>query len=95
MQLFYFTLEPTPPLPPDITRTSSEFRYALDTEISKKLRKANPEAFQNILKRMLEAKGRGFWDPDDDVSSTTAVTTVRPGFVLHRNGCAWDACFVD
>lgn len=32
-----------------------------------KLRKANPEAFQNMLKRMLEAKGRGFWDPDDEV----------------------------
>ncbi|CAN0588292.1 unnamed protein product [Ectocarpus sp. 12 AP-2014] len=32
-----------------------------------KLRKANPEAYQNILKRMLEAKGRGFWSPEDDV----------------------------
>lgn len=35
--------------------------------MSAKLKKSNPEAFQNILKRMLEAKGRGFWDPDDDV----------------------------
>ncbi|CAM9969609.1 unnamed protein product, partial [Discosporangium mesarthrocarpum] len=43
--------------------------YALDEEMAAKLRKANPEAFQNILKRMLEANGRGFWDPDDDVST--------------------------
>lgn len=42
-------------------------RYALDDEMSAKLRKSNPEAFQNVLKRLLEAKGRGYWDPDDDV----------------------------
>eukprot|EP00903_Cladosiphon_okamuranus_P008053 g7767.t1 len=41
--------------------------YALDDEMSAKLRKSNPEAFQNVLKRLLEAKGRGYWDPDDDV----------------------------
>ncbi|CAM9309741.1 unnamed protein product [Ectocarpus sp. 4 AP-2014] len=41
--------------------------YALDDEMAAKLRKANPEAYQNILKRMLEAKGRGFWSPEDDV----------------------------
>lgn len=35
--------------------------------MSAKLRKSNPEAFQNVLKRLLEANGRGFWDPDDDV----------------------------
>eukprot|EP00611_Tribonema_gayanum_P028945 TRINITY_DN7600_c0_g1_i2.p2 TRINITY_DN7600_c0_g1~~TRINITY_DN7600_c0_g1_i2.p2 ORF type:complete len:161 (-),score=29.67 TRINITY_DN7600_c0_g1_i2:391-873(-) len=42
-------------------------RYALDPEMAQKLRKNNPEAFQNILKRMLEAAGRGFWSPDDSV----------------------------
>ncbi|CAB1111031.1 unnamed protein product [Ectocarpus sp. CCAP 1310/34] len=41
--------------------------YALDDDMAAKLRKANPEAYQNILKRMLEAKGRGFWSPEDDV----------------------------
>lgn len=41
--------------------------YALDDEMSAKLRRSNPEAFQNVLKRLLEAKGRGYWDPDDDV----------------------------
>ncbi|MEH1873773.1 magnesium chelatase subunit H [Nostoc sp.] len=40
--------------------------YALDAEMADKLRKANPEAFRNILGRMLEAHGRGFWDADDD-----------------------------
>jgi magnesium chelatase subunit H len=41
--------------------------YALDPAISDRLRKANPEAFRNIVGRMLEAHGRGFWHPDDEV----------------------------
>jgi magnesium chelatase subunit H len=40
--------------------------YALDAEMADKLRKANPEAFRNILGRMLEAHGRGFWEADAD-----------------------------
>ena len=40
--------------------------YALDAEMAEKLRKANPEAFRNILGRMLEAHGRGFWEADGD-----------------------------
>jgi magnesium chelatase subunit H len=32
-----------------------------------KLRRANPQAFRNVLKRMLEAAGRGMWDADEDV----------------------------
>jgi len=40
--------------------------YALDPEMAEKLRKANPEAFRNILGRMLEAHGRGFWQADAD-----------------------------
>ncbi|MEH1910245.1 magnesium chelatase subunit H [Nostoc sp.] len=40
--------------------------YALDAEMAEKLRKANPEAFRNILGRMLEAHGRGFWQADSD-----------------------------
>ncbi len=40
--------------------------YALDTEMAEKLRKANPEAFKNIVGRMLEAHGRGFWDASED-----------------------------
>jgi len=39
--------------------------YALDAEMAEKLRKANPEAFKNIVGRMLEAHGRGFWDASD------------------------------
>ena len=38
--------------------------YALDPEMVQKLRDANPEAFRNIVGRMLEAHGRGFWQPD-------------------------------
>ena len=40
--------------------------YALDEEMAKKLREANPEAFRNIVGRMLEANGRGLWQPDAD-----------------------------
>ncbi|MBD6619297.1 magnesium chelatase subunit H [Komarekiella sp. 'clone 1'] len=40
--------------------------YALDADMAEKLRKANPEAFRNILGRMLEAHGRGFWQADAD-----------------------------
>ncbi|MGB5967367.1 MAG: cobaltochelatase subunit CobN [Spirulinaceae cyanobacterium] len=40
--------------------------YALDEEMATKLRSANPEAFRNIVERMLEANGRGFWDADGE-----------------------------
>ncbi|MBN8564883.1 MAG: magnesium chelatase subunit H [Leptolyngbya sp. UWPOB_LEPTO1] len=40
--------------------------YALDVEMAKRLQEANPEAFRNIVARMLEANGRGFWNPDDE-----------------------------
>ncbi|WYL94833.1 MAG: magnesium chelatase subunit H [Gloeotrichia echinulata IR180] len=40
--------------------------YALDPQMAEKLRQANPEAFRNILGRMLEAHGRGFWQADAD-----------------------------
>ncbi|MEM1169155.1 MAG: magnesium chelatase subunit H [Cyanobacteria bacterium P01_H01_bin.35] len=40
--------------------------YALDAEMAQKLREANPEAFRNIIGRMLEANGRGFWQTDEE-----------------------------
>ncbi|QDL10028.1 magnesium chelatase subunit H [Brasilonema octagenarum UFV-E1] len=40
--------------------------YALDAEMAEKLRKANPEAFRNLVGRMLEAHGRGFWEASED-----------------------------
>jgi magnesium chelatase subunit H len=40
--------------------------YALDAEMADKLREANPEAFRNIVGRMLEANGRGFWQPSEE-----------------------------
>lgn len=39
--------------------------YAFDEEMAAKLRKANPQAFGNIVKRMLEAAGRGMWNADE------------------------------
>ncbi|MDJ0532827.1 MAG: magnesium chelatase subunit H [Xenococcaceae cyanobacterium MO_207.B15] len=40
--------------------------YMLDSEMAKKLRDANPEAFRNIVGRAIEAHGRGFWDTDEE-----------------------------
>ncbi len=40
--------------------------YALDPEMAEKLQQANPEAFRNIVGRMLEAHGRDFWQPSED-----------------------------
>ncbi|MBW4631742.1 MAG: magnesium chelatase subunit H [Iphinoe sp. HA4291-MV1] len=40
--------------------------YALDAEMAEKLRKANPEAFRNLVGRMLEAHGRGFWQAGEE-----------------------------
>lgn len=41
-------------------------RYALDEEVASKLQKSNPEAFKNVVRRLLEANGRGMWDTDDE-----------------------------
>ncbi|ELR99823.1 magnesium chelatase subunit H [Gloeocapsa sp. PCC 73106] len=40
--------------------------YALDSAMAAKLRQSNPEAFRNILGRMLEAHGRGFWQTSEE-----------------------------
>jgi magnesium chelatase subunit H len=40
--------------------------YAFDAEMAERLRKANPEAFQNVVGRLLEAQGRGYWNPDEE-----------------------------
>ena len=40
--------------------------YALDAEMAEKLRASNPEAFRNIVARMLEAHGRGFWNAGEE-----------------------------
>jgi magnesium chelatase subunit H len=36
--------------------------YALDPEMAQRLRQANPEAFRNVVGRMLEAHSRGLWN---------------------------------
>ncbi|MEO1400141.1 MAG: magnesium chelatase subunit H [Cyanobacteria bacterium J06635_1] len=40
--------------------------YALDADMAQKLREANPEAFRNIVGRMIEASGRGLWKADPE-----------------------------
>ena len=43
--------------------------YVEDEIMREKLRKSNPQAFRNVIKRMLEAAGRGMWDADEDTLS--------------------------
>lgn len=40
--------------------------YAFDETMAQKLRDANPEAFRNIVGRMIEAHGRGFWESSEE-----------------------------
>ena len=40
-------------------------RYVADEAMREKLRRSNPQAFRNVLRRMLEAAGRGMWNADD------------------------------
>ncbi len=40
--------------------------YAFDPAMAERLRKANPEAFRNIVGRLIEATGRGIWTPEGD-----------------------------
>jgi magnesium chelatase subunit H len=40
-------------------------RYTLDEGVAKQLQSSNPEAFKNIVRRMLEAAGRGMWETDE------------------------------
>jgi len=40
--------------------------YALDAAMAQRLREANPEAFRNVVGRMLEAHSRGLWNAPAD-----------------------------
>jgi magnesium chelatase subunit H len=39
-------------------------RYALDEDVANRLQRSNPEAFKNVVRRLLEAAGRGMWSTD-------------------------------
>jgi len=41
-------------------------RYTEDEGVAKQLQRSNPEAFKNVVRRLLEAAGRGMWETDDD-----------------------------
>jgi magnesium chelatase subunit H len=51
----------------DWTWNQAAETYVLDEEMANTLRKANPQAFRNVMKRMLEAAGRGMWNADDEL----------------------------
>lgn len=41
-------------------------RYALDEDVARQLQRSNPEAFKNVVRRLLEASGRGMWSTDEE-----------------------------
>lgn len=45
-------------------------RYALDDDVARRMQRSNPEAFKNVVRRLLEAHGRGMWNTDDDTLDT-------------------------
>ena len=47
--------------------TQSAETYAMDPVMAEKLRQANPEAFKNVVGRLLEAKNRGMWKASPDM----------------------------
>ena len=51
----------------DFVFSGAADRYALDDAVSTQLRRSNPEAYRNVLARLLEAAGRGMWNADDEV----------------------------
>ena len=59
--------------------------YAFDEAMASRLRRANPQAFKNVLARCLEAAGRGLWDADAaDLQRLRALR--QPGLgVLSRH----------
>lgn len=38
----------------------------MDEAVAKKLQQNNPEAFKNVVRRLLEANGRGMWETDEE-----------------------------
>ena len=40
-------------------------RYTMDEGVAEQLQKSNPEAFKNVVRRLLEAAGRGMWNTDE------------------------------
>jgi magnesium chelatase subunit H len=46
----------------DIART-----FLLDEEMFKRLQELNPHSLQSLVKRLLEAHERGFWNPDEEI----------------------------
>ena len=71
------TMQPPPPSPQGWGATTgyqdqwtwdqASETYALDPEMAAKLRASNPQAYANVLRRCLEAAGRGIWRPDESV----------------------------
>ena len=41
--------------------------FLLDSKMFERLRELNPHSVRSLAKRLLEANGRGFWNPDEEI----------------------------
>ncbi|NEQ44350.1 MAG: magnesium chelatase subunit H [Leptolyngbya sp. SIOISBB] len=57
--------------------------YAFDPAMAEQLRQANPEAFRNIVGRMLEAHGRGYWAATEEAIDKLQVLYDQADEVLE------------
>lgn len=42
-------------------------RYVFDEDMARRLKESNPEAFRNVVSRLLEASARGLWNAEEEV----------------------------
>eukprot|EP00435_Cladocopium_sp_Y103_P064728 s319_g26.t1 len=76
----------------------SAARYVLDEDMARRLKESNPEAFRNIVGRLLEAKARDLWNAPEDVldrsseslgpsnNSPVKIGDWKPGYVSQEIG---------
>lgn len=66
-------------------------RYALDEDVAKQLQRSNPEAFKNVVRRLLEANGRGMWESDDQTINKLRELYADADDIIEQGGSQMDA----
>ncbi|CAK9063462.1 unnamed protein product [Durusdinium trenchii] len=56
----------------------SAARYVLDEDMARRLKESNPEAFRNIVGRLLEAQARNLWNAPEDLLERSRDGLHRP-----------------
>jgi magnesium chelatase subunit H len=68
-------------------------RYALDEDVAKQLQRSNPEAFKNVVRRLLEASGRGMWNTDDDTLDKLRELYSDADDIIEKGGSSTNRAF--